>query len=227
MTRVSVSEKLSVAIAVLLEKGPMSISSLAEEVAKIIGGKVTTTRSQLSVAVNELIESGVLMDVGSDKYGSRLVDISPKGVEILLTLLASGYDYRYFKWDILIKYFERRLPHLVNYVRLLKILVEEWTRVTIGQVSEEEMSDFIEDLAFALAMESQIGRKHRIKITLEDIPTTLEQLILGALETCKNACDLNRILENLKKEGLTDILKDIARKEVEARKVLKTLLKLL
>jgi len=221
------SKKLSVAIAVLLEKGPMSISSLAEEVAKIIGGRVTTIRSQLSVAVNELIESGVLMDVGSDKYGSRLVDVSPKGVEILLTMLSAGFDYRYFKWDSLIKYFERRLPHLVNHVKLLKILTEEWTRVTFGQVSEEEKDNFIEDLAFALAIESRLDSKYRVKITLEDIPTTLEQLILSVLEKCINECDLNRILENLRKEGLTNILKDIARKEVESRKVLEALLKLM
>jgi len=226
VSRVSVSEKLSVAVVILLEKGPMSISSLAEETAKAIGGKVTTIRTQLSIAVKKLIDFGVLMDVGSDRYGSRLVDISPKGIEMLLTILSSGFDFRYFKWEHLVKYFERCLPQYVKHVKLLKILAEEWVKTTIGEVNEKEKSNFIEELAFALTVESSLSRYRDTKTV--NIPSILEQMITQILENCiKYQCNFNSIVDRLKKENLSDLLSDIIRRRTETQKTLETILKLL
>jgi hypothetical protein len=222
MNRANVVEKLSVAMVVLLERGPMSISSLAEEVAKIIGSKVTTTRSQLSMVVGELIRYGILMDVGTDRFGSRLIDLSPHTIATLLSKLASGYDCRYFKWGSLVKYFERRLPHMINYVKLLKVVVDEWVRTTLGGVSEEEMEDFTEELAHSLITESKLS-KYRA-IGENDIPVLIEQIVVSILESCvkHGSCNIDRLLERLEKEGLTDILKEIIHRRATTLKIFET-----
>jgi len=218
MSRVSVGEKLSAAVAILLERGPMSISSLAEEVAKVTGSKVTTTRSQLSMAVSELVERGILMDAGTDRFGSRLIDLSPRGVALLLTMLATGFDYRYFKWGSLARYFERRLPHLIDHVRLLEAVASEWTRATLGEVSEEERADFLEDLAYALTVESRLNRYRAVNA--EDIPALIEQMVVHILENyVKYGCNLDRLLEKLEKEGLIDLLKEIVQRRTTTLKL--------
>lgn len=205
MVKVKLSDKLSTAFYVLLEKGPMSISSVAEEVSKLVGSKTTTVRSQLSVVLPDLLEFGLVEEVGSDRFGSRLIDIAPKSVIILLLMLASGLRYRHLPWNSLIKYFNRRMPHLTKYVELLRCVVDVWNFKVFGPTTEEDYSDFLEDLASAALDLS----KRFSKITEEDIKEKLFRIISDKLIEClREKCE-DEALKKIQELGLTRELKEV------------------
>jgi len=225
--RVKFSDKLAAAFSILLEKGPLSISSLAEEVSKLVGGKVSTTRSQLSVALEELIEYKLVEEVGSDRFGSRLIDISPYAIVLLLSMLSTGMDFRYMKWESLIKYFERKLPNYVGHVKLLKIIAEEWAKTTLGEVSEEEKNDFLEELANALSIESELTGKWR-PTTIKDLPDDLMKLIEISLENCiEDNCNIEGLLKKINEAGLSNLLKEVLERRIKRTKTLEKIIKAL
>lgn len=216
-----VSDKISVAFCVLIEKGPLSISSLAEEVSKLINSKVSTVRSQITVELPELIKYRLIEEVGTDRFGSRLVDVTPKTISILLMFFASGLEYRFLTWDSLIKYFERKteLRHLVKKINLLKCVVDEWKLKVFGNI--KEYSDILEDLAEALFV---LGRR---KWTEKEVVEDLNNLITDKILECIEEECIDSVIENARKLGLTEELKETIKlikkekeKELEKLRVL-------
>lgn len=226
--KIPVSDKLSAAFSVLVEKGPLSISSLAEEVSRLINSKVTTIRAQISVVLPSLIHYKLVEEVGSDRFGSRLIDITPKTISILLASLASGLEYKFLTWDSIIKYFERKteFKHLVKKVNLLKCVVEAWKLKVFGNAYEEkEYSDILEDITEALLV---LGRR---RLAEKEIVEGLNNIITDKILECIEENCMDLAIENARKleliEELREIMKHIEKgKEKELEEIRKLLRKL-
>jgi hypothetical protein len=94
---------------------PLNLASLAERLVEKYGMKYSTARPAVTRIYGRLIELGFICEVGTDKRGSKIVDLSPKGLSILVTFVTSyGSKCVGLNYTLLRKAIERICPELLS-----------------------------------------------------------------------------------------------------------------
>jgi len=219
---VGTEAKVEALLKVLCEKGPLSLSSLAEEVAKMLNMKVSTVRSAIVKIVNDLISLGVLKEVGTDRFGSRLIDFTPKGFFVLQRL-------RNFPREYVFKLVKRKVPELIDYVEFTFIVwdaneiieeaIAEWLGIKL-EIPKESILNKIKVIAHSANYEPHLPDDWYAEPLKDFMLSKIAEIIEDRIATLpygypnKNEAEefFQYIIEQAKKKQLINVLKETLNK---------------
>lgn len=146
---VSSSEKAEIVLKSLCQKSPQTISELTETLVKTLPIKPTTARSSVTRIVNDLIEIGILEEVGSAEKGAKLVDFTPYGI-YLITISFPHTGAKYITMDDILHYLHKKNKEIEELLRIYLYLKSDKE-----EEEEEEFSSFLETLDLAADLEEE------------------------------------------------------------------------
>ncbi len=200
--RIKTEQKIEAALSVLLEEGPLSISGLAERVASRLRGRANTMRSALVPLLKQLEEMRIIEHVGSDRFGSKLLDVTPSGFMLLKDALTVYGEGKYLKLESLRKFLVRRAPDLLPLFNLiLKIGVREK-----GQCQSETLIGELLGYCYGLAAPHLPRNWEQLKKQLMDEAVSI---------LIERIPEINKIMSMLTPED-KKTLKKVAKTAIEA-----------
>ena len=247
---VSRHQKYYTILCYLCANGPANLSTLAEVLVRNLGMRFSTARSAVTRIYEDLKSEkvGLVVDVGVDKKGGKLVDLSPKAVYLIMHMLviygkkAIGFDpqlllpvlKRYLAEDAVRKY-----EDLVAIMSIYEKYREKYGRKK--PVKEPDYKRFMRELIETLSMERDLGLPG--KYGWEDISSTVDSCIevllreissldFGKLRTGEYykvlTAILNEILSSIKFKGTREVVKKaltkILREKKREREIIKEII---
>ena len=142
---VPTSAKAEIIIEALCKKSPRTINELAEILVNKLGLKFTTARSAVSRIISEFTELDIMEEVGTDKRGSRLIDISPSGAYVIACNLPD-LKTEFLKKEDLIELLRRKNNEAADALEVYYMLKKE---------TEEELEsiDFYDAITLTMELE--------------------------------------------------------------------------
>lgn len=184
--RVSTAHKYYSMFRYLCEHGPASLSEITDYLISKYGMRYSTARPAVTRLYKMLAKYGLTADVGTDKRGSRIIDLTPKALSILITTIATyGASYLGFYPRIIRPAIERLCPRLLEKFDDFAKIVEE-----ADKYREKEKGDpykrFVEEFfGYAVPLEEKFSEKggytcedidHAINVAVEAIIIALDEL---------------------------------------------------
>lgn len=139
------SAKVEIIIKALCEKSPRTINELAENLASRLGLKFTTARSTASRIVSSFLELDILEEAGTDRKGSRLIEISPAGAYVIARNLPD-FKTEFLKKEDVVKLLLRKSSKAADALEVYYVLRRE---------TEEELGaeDFYDAITLDMELE--------------------------------------------------------------------------
>lgn len=133
---VSSSDKVEIILKSLCKESPLSLSNLADLLVKMFGMRFSTARSSVNRIVNDLITHDILEEAGTDRRGSKLIEISALGVYMVVSALSTTKT-KYLTIEDLIRFLNKKCREAADILRVYLLLKGE---------EEHEEYDFLDTI---------------------------------------------------------------------------------
>lgn len=225
---ITAHEKAVFVLKKILEKAPISVAKLTELMMKERGARFSTARSSISQVVKDLLELGVLEYIGSGKRGTKIVDLSPKGLITILNLLMMIKENKIgITLDDLLNYlarkgYDRYVPLITLYTKINSEFAEEELEEKEIEAIKENILDYFYYTALLEDMDYPESWQKLEEYIIEEILEILDEALIETPSKILDLKDLvNRLNENEKrilKKVLYEFKTD---KEIEIERIKK------
>ena len=225
----------------LCEKGPASLSTITDYLILKYGMRYSTARPAVTRLYKILTEYGLVEDVGTDKRGSRIIDLTPKALSILITTI-STYGASYFGFDpeIIKPAIKRLCPELLEKFNDYAKIVKEADKYRKGEKGDPYTRFVNEFFGYVVPLEEDFSGKRKysckdveqaIDTAIKDIIDTLDREVKKDFEKAIAAImslDLRKETREILLKEINELLKKKAKEIRELRRrinILKRILK--
>lgn len=206
---ISSSEKAEYVLKKILNEGPLSVADLTEYFIREYNMKASTARSSASSIVNTLIDLDVLEYVGTDKRGSKRVDITPHGIYSLISLyMIPGKTKILSVNDILNALKRKNREDLIPLVKLF-ITLEDIKKKREFEKEEEEEIDILDLLTIGYDVIDKIRISNWDELEESLVDSLNEAVKEVFLEKKGGVYDLIEFIKNLDREEKRAMIKTL------------------
>ncbi len=210
---ISSSEKAEYILKKILNEGPLSVADLTEYFIREYNMRASTARSSASNIVNTLIDLDVLEYIGTDKRGSKRVDITPFGIQVLTFMFSFPGKTRILSANDVINALKRKnredlIPLIKLFLTVENIKHKQRFEEELEEF-EEEYTDILDFLEFGSELEDRLGTRISDWSDLEEslINTLSETIRELFLEKKGRLYDLIEFTKNLNEEERRALIK--------------------
>ncbi|OYT57474.1 MAG: hypothetical protein B6U76_00790 [Desulfurococcales archaeon ex4484_217_2] len=223
----------------LCENGPASLSEITDHLISEYGMRYSTARPAVTRLYRMLSEYGLVSDVGTDKRGSRVIDLTPKALSILIMMIASyGASYLSFHPKIIRPAVKRLCPRLLEKFDDFAKVVEEADKYGEKEKGDPYRRFVSEFFGYAAPLEEEFSGKK--EYTCEDVNQAIDagvEAIISTLDDLEKdfekamasilMLDLKKEFKEVLLQKISNLLREKKREVRKLRRKIRVLEKLI